>query len=85
MKRSKLWHIVLLFGLFTVVSCEFDPESVNNPKLQRHIDSLIIVTYSPVQDSLRDYCKERRAQEVKIMTDSLVKRSIEDLIKLKPK
>lgn len=80
-----MWSTMLIFGLFTLVSCEFDPESVNDPKLQRHIDSLIVVTYTPVQDSLRDYCEERRPEEVKIMTDSLVKRSIEDLIKLKPK
>lgn len=76
---------ILFFSFLTLVSCEFDPESVNNPQLQRKIDSLIVVNYSPVQDSLRDYCKEQQAQEVKIMTDSLVKRSIEDLIKLKPK
>lgn len=75
----------LLFAAALLASCKFDPESVNDPKLQRHIDSLTIVAYTSIQDSLREYCTESRDSSVRAMTDSLVKRSIEDLIKLKPK
>lgn len=86
MRKNKITVLVLLSGMvFLLSSCEYDPEAIIDPKIQKRIDSLTILQYNAIQDSLKQKCNDEKDKEVKVMADSIVRRSIQDLTKLKPR
>lgn len=85
-KSSSLALLLSCLGIsFFVTSCAYDPEAVIDPKIEKTIDSLTILKYNAIQDSLKQKCSDEKSREVKLMADSIVRRSIQDLTKLKPR